>query len=58
MNSWFIAVGMSCWFATEILGEIYNIKIGVISNIMFNFVWVFYGACIVCLALSGYDWKR
>jgi hypothetical protein len=58
LNSWLIGVGMSCWLVTEIVGEVYNIKIGPVSYIMFNLVWVFYGTCIVCLALSGYDWKR
>ena len=45
-----------CWFLTEIVGEIYNIQIGTISAVMFNIVWVFYGTCIVCIALRGYNW--
>lgn len=57
-NAWMIGVAMTCWFATEIVGEIYNIQIGAVSQICFNFVWVFYGTTIVCLALSGYRWDR
>ncbi|MBI5115449.1 hypothetical protein HZA56_03165 [Candidatus Poribacteria bacterium] len=56
LNAWMIGIGTTCWLITEITGEIYNIQIGRISNIAFNFVWIFYGTCIVCLALSGYRW--
>jgi hypothetical protein len=31
--------------------------VGLISDLAFNFVWIFYGTTIVCLALSGYDWS-
>jgi hypothetical protein len=55
-NAWMIAIAMTCWFATEITGEIYNVQIGLISDILFNWVWVFYGTTILCLALSGYSW--
>lgn len=58
LNAWLASVGITCWFATEIVGEIFNIQIGLISDIIFNIVWVFYGTCIVCLALSGYKWDR
>jgi hypothetical protein len=53
-NAWLVGVAMTCWFATEIVGEIYNIQIGRISDLAFNFVWIFYGTTILCLALSGY----
>jgi hypothetical protein len=56
-NAWMIGIAMTCWFITEIIGEIYNIQIGMISKILFNFVWVFYGTTIACLALSGYRWN-
>jgi len=57
INAWLASVGITCWFLTEIVGEIFNIQIGTISDLMFNFVWVFYGTCIVCIALSGYRWN-
>jgi hypothetical protein len=56
-NAWMISIAMTCWFATEITGEIYNVQIGVISDILFSRVWVFYGTTILCLALSGYRWN-
>ncbi len=55
-NAWMVSIAMTCWFITEIVGEIYNIQIGVVSKVLFNFVWVFYGTTIVCLAVSGYRW--
>jgi len=56
-SAWLVSVAMTCWFATEIVGEIYNVQIGLISDLAFNFVWIFYGTTIVCLALSGYRWS-
>lgn len=55
-NAWFAALAATCWFATEILGEIYNLGLGTLSNITFGLVWVFYGANVVLWALSGYRW--
>jgi len=57
LNGWLVGIAMSCWFATEILGETYNVQIGPISDVAFNFVWIFYGTTVVCVALSGYRWK-
>ena len=57
VNAWLVSVGITCWFCTEVVGEIFNIQIGLISSIMYNLVWVFYGTYIVCLALSGYRWN-
>lgn len=56
-NAWLVSIAMTCWYLTEIFGETYNVQIGTISDLAFNFVWVFYGTNIVCLALSGYRWK-
>jgi hypothetical protein len=55
-NAWFVALAATCWYATEILGEIYNLGLGTLSNITFGLVWVFYGANVVFWALSGYRW--
>jgi hypothetical protein len=56
-SAWLVGVAMTCWFATEIVGEIYNVQFGRISDLAFNFVWIFYGTTILCLALSGYRWS-
>ena len=42
-NAWMAAIAATCWFATEITGEIYNLGLGNISEIFFRLVWVFYG---------------
>ena len=55
-NAWMAALAATCWFATEILGEIYNLQMGGISAITFCLVWVFYGTNVVLWALSGYRW--
>lgn len=55
-NAWMVGIATSCWFITEIVGETYNVQLGLISDVAFNFVWIFYGTTIVCLALSGYSW--
>jgi hypothetical protein len=52
------AVAATCWYLTEITGEIFNIGIGEISLVMFRIVWVFYGTNAVLLALSGYRWRE
>ena len=51
-----VGIAMTCWFITEVVGETYNVQLGLISDVAFNFVWIFYGTTIVCLALSGYSW--
>jgi hypothetical protein len=56
-NAWFVALAATCWFVTEILGEIYNLGLGTLSNITFGLVWVFYGVNVVLWALSGYRWQ-
>jgi hypothetical protein len=58
LNAWLIMIGISCWLATEIVGAIYNIQIGMLSAIVFPIIWAFYGTAITCLALSGYRWKE
>ncbi len=55
-NGWMAAVAATCWFATEITGEVYNLGLGTISEIMFRVVWVFYGTNVILWALSGYRW--
>lgn len=55
-NAWMAAIAATCWYATEILGEIYNLGLGNISAVTFCLVWVFYGANVVLWALSAYRW--
>lgn len=55
-NAWMSAIAATCWFATEITGEVYNLGLGTISEIMFRIVWVFYGTSVLLWALSGYRW--
>ncbi|MBN1533105.1 MAG: hypothetical protein JXA20_10620 [Spirochaetes bacterium] len=57
-NAWMAALAATCWYLTEITGEIYNIGIGEISLVMFRIVWVFYGTTVVLMALSGFRWTR
>jgi len=58
INAWMVALAATCWYATEILGEIYNLGLGTISEITFGLVWVFYGSNVVLWALSGYRWRE
>jgi hypothetical protein len=58
INAWMVAIAATCWFATEITGEIYNLAMGNISEIMFRLVWVFYGTNVVLWALSGFSWGK
>lgn len=58
INAWLIFFAILFWLITEIVGAIYNIQIGVISEIMFNITWVFYGTNVILLSLSGYKWKE
>lgn len=57
-NAWMAVIAAACWFATEITGEIYNLGLGTLSEVMFRVVWVFYGTNVVLWALSGYRWER
>lgn len=56
-NAWFAALAATCWYMTEIVGEVYNIGIGDVSEIIYRIIWIFYGTNVVLLALSGYQWK-
>ena len=56
INAWMVALAATCWYATEILGEIYNLGLGTLSEITFGLVWVFYGANVILWALSGFRW--
>jgi hypothetical protein len=58
INAWMVSIAATCWYLTEIFGEIYNLGLGNISEIMFRLVWVFYGTNVVLWALSGYKWKE
>ena len=58
INAYMAAIAATCWYATEILGEIYNLELGNISEITFCLVWVFYGSNVVLWALSTYRWTR
>ncbi len=57
-NAILAALAMTGWYLTEIVGEVSNIRIGVPSEVAFNIVWVFYGANVIMVALSGYRWKE
>jgi hypothetical protein len=57
-NAWMVAIASTCWFATEIAGEIYNLNMGNISEVLFRLVWVFYGTNVILWALSGYRWSK
>jgi hypothetical protein len=57
-NAVMVGIAATCWFATEITGEIFNLGLGTISEIMFRLVWVFYGTNVVLWALSGYRWTK
>ncbi len=57
-NAWMAALAATCWFATEITGEIYNLGVGTLSEIVFRLVWVFYGTNVILWALSGYQWGK
>lgn len=58
VNALMVAIAATCWFATEITGEIYNLGLGTLSEVMFRIVWVFYGTNVVLWALSGYRWTK
>ena len=57
-NAFMVAIAATCWFATEITGEIYNLGMGTLSEVMFRLVWVFYGTNVILWALSGYRWSK
>ncbi len=57
-NAWMVAIAATCWYLTEITGEISNIGIGTVSDIAFRIVWIFYGTNVLLLALSGYRWTK
>jgi hypothetical protein len=52
------ALAATGWFFTEISGEIYNLGLGTLSEVMFRIVWVFYGSTVTLWALSGYRWME
>jgi hypothetical protein len=57
-NAIFAAIGVSLWYLTEVVGEIFNVQIGLASSIAFQFVWMVYGPGILLIALSGIRYKN
>ncbi|MCU0843326.1 MAG: hypothetical protein MUC76_00185 [Spirochaetes bacterium] len=55
-NAWLIAMGVSSWFATEIIGVLYNIRVESIAPICMIMTWLFYMPAILLIALSGHRW--
>ncbi len=56
-NAVLVALAMTGWYLTELIGEVSNIQIGMVSDVAFNVIWVFYGANVVLVALSGFRWQ-
>jgi hypothetical protein len=57
-NAYFAAIGVTLWYLTEIVGEIFNVQIGLPSAIAFQFIWMVYGPGILLIALSGIKYKK
>ena len=57
-NAIFAAIGVTLWYLTEVVGEIFNVQIGLPSAIAFQFVWMVYGPGILLIALSGIRYKK
>jgi hypothetical protein len=56
-NAIFAAAAATCWFATEIVGEIYNLGLGPASDVALRVVWLFYAPNVALWALSAFDWS-
>ncbi len=56
-NAWLIALGVTFWFLTELVGVVHNIKIGALSEIAMNLTWIVYMPAILLLALSTWRWQ-
>jgi len=56
-NAWLIALGVTSWFVTELVGVVHNIEIGILSDLAMNLTWHFYMTAILLLALSTRNWK-
>ncbi|MBN2155148.1 MAG: hypothetical protein JW776_03840 [Candidatus Lokiarchaeota archaeon] len=57
-NGIFAAIGVTLWYLTEVVGEIFNVQIGLASSVAFQLVWMVYGPGILLLALSGIRYKE
>ena len=57
-NAILAAIGVTLWYLTEIVGEIFNVGIGLPSAIAFQFIWMVYGPGILLIALSGIKYKK
>jgi hypothetical protein len=57
-NAWMVAIAATGWYMTEVIGEIFNLGLGNVSEIAFRLVWIFYGTNVVLWALSGYTWDK
>lgn len=55
INAWLIALGVTFWFACELVGVVHNIEIGFLSTLAMNLTWHFYMPAILLLAFSAYD---
>ncbi len=56
-NALLIALGVTSWFITELVGVVHNIEIGRLSDIAMNLTWHFYMPAILLIALSAHRWK-
>jgi hypothetical protein len=57
-NAWLLALGVTSWFACELVGVVHNIDIGPLSNLAMNLTWHFYMPAILLLALSGHRFSN
>jgi len=57
-NAWLIALGVTFWFACELVGVVHNIEIGFLSTLAMNLTWHFYMPAILLLAFSAYDFGK
>lgn len=57
-NALLIAISISCWLGTEMVGAVFNIQIGRISAFFYCFIWMFYAITVITLSVSGYRWKE
>ena len=61
-NAIFAAIGVTLWYLTEIVGEIFNVQSvlpsPIPSVIAFQFIWMVYGPGILLIALSGIKYKK
>lgn len=54
----YIAVGITSFFIMELVGAVYNIQLGTVSDICFILSWVFYTPFLFLLPYSGYKFEE